>query len=295
MIPSGVALGVNRILTTFGDVAVHDITISGSGFWLESEEKKWLFVTNRHNVDPNLRSDTKGYRTTRVELELRTDPDGADPRVQSFEVADLDRCLFVSDSADCAVFADPHLKGLAAPFEIWKMATEWYLAGDKDDVWRWLGMGDLATFIGFAGSGGDANSRWWDQKHGIPIGRLVSLSSHPGVAFEHPSICTGDAGLVSGLSFSGASGSPLLSHEKRGGSNGFGEVSFDDHVAESKIIGIMSGHLLAEQGGLFDHSGLSYYTRAPSIAGLIKAARACAFVNEKPYDFVFRKDEETKD
>ena len=75
---------------------------------------------------------------------------------------------------------------------------------------------------------------------------------------------------MSGLSFSGASGSPLLSHEKRGGSNGFGEPSFDDHVAVSKIIGIMSGHLLEEQEGLFDHSGLSYFTRAPSIQALVE-------------------------
>jgi hypothetical protein len=109
--------------------------------------------------------------------------------------------------------------------------------------------------------------------------------------FEHPSIDTGDAGLVSGLSFAGASGSPLLSHEKRGGSTGYGEPSFDDHVAESKVIGIMSGHLLAEQGGLFDHSGLSYFTRAPSIEALIGVAREAGFVNTTAHPFVFRTED----
>ena len=233
MIPSGVALGVNRIVTTFGDVGVSN-TISGSGFWLETYEKKSVFVTNRHNVDPDLRPRTKGYKTTNVRIELRTDPDGADPRVETFRIANLNRCLFVSEKADCAILMDPSLEGFAEPFQLWMTASEWYLAGDHDDVWRWLDIGDLATFIGFAGGGADAKSRWWDQKRSFPIGRLASLSSHPGVAFEHPSIVTADAGLVSGLSFAGASGSPLLSHAKWGGSAGFGEPSFDDHVAESK-------------------------------------------------------------
>jgi hypothetical protein len=167
------------------------------------------------------------------------------------------------------------------------MTPEWYVAGERDDVWRWLDVGDLATFVGFAGGGNDENSRWWDQRRSIPIGRLASLSSAPGIAFEHPSIKTGDAGLVSGLSFQGASGSPLISHTKRGASNGFGEVSFDDHVEESKVIGIMSGHLLAESGGLFDHSGLSYYTRSPSIDALINLARTHGFRNETPHAFLF--------
>jgi hypothetical protein len=97
------------------------------------------------------------------------DPDVADPRIETFMVENLDQCLFVSETADCAIFVEPQLRGFAAPFEIWTMAPEWYLADTNDDVWRWLDIGDLATFIGFAGTGKGPRSKWWDQTRSIPM------------------------------------------------------------------------------------------------------------------------------
>ncbi len=56
----------------------------------------------------------------------------------------------------------------------------------------------------------------------------------------------------------------------------------------------MSGHLLEEpdeKDGLFDHSGLSYFTRAPSIQAVIDEARARDFVNATVHPFVFRTEQ----
>ena len=162
-------------------------------------------------------------------------------------------------------------------------ASEWYLAGDHDDVWRWLDIGDLATFIGFAGGGADAKSRWWDQKRSFPIGRLASLSSHPGVAFEHPSIVTADAEDSCPVCRLRGRAEVRCSVTRSGvAALGSASRALTTTWRSPRIIGIMSGHLVAEEGGLFDYSGLSYYTRAPSIDALIKVARASGFVNEKP-------------
>src|SRR4051794_22087821 len=109
MIPPRVALGVNRIVTTFVDVGA-SMTVSGTGFWLESKpEGKRLFITNRHNVDPRLRPEFIHWRTARVAIELRTDPDDPSVEVREFEVLDLDQALFVSAESDCAVIAEPTL------------------------------------------------------------------------------------------------------------------------------------------------------------------------------------------
>ena len=106
---------MNRLVATFVDAGA-SLTISGTGFWIESRpEKKKLFVTNKHNVDPRLRSDLIHWKTARVGIELRTDPDEDDVQVSHFDVVNLDRSLFVSETADCAVLAEPALDGFAPP------------------------------------------------------------------------------------------------------------------------------------------------------------------------------------
>lgn len=289
MIPPRVALGVNRVITKFVDVGGVSQKISGSGFWLEGEpDGTHFFITNRHNVDPRLDRDLKHWKTESIWIELRADPDD-DVQVREFEIANLDRSLFVSKAADCAVFAAPLLEGCAPPFQVWMLGKEYDLAGEDSEAWRWLDIGDMATFIGFAGRGA---SRWWDQKRSLPIGRLASLSSYPGASFEHDDISTADTALVSGLSFSGASGSPVISHVKTDVSDGFSSGHFNNRV-DSEIIGIMSGHFWDHDESappLFQHSGLSYFTRATSIRALIEHARTYGFVNANPHPFLIRRD-----
>jgi hypothetical protein len=88
--------------------------------------------------------------------------------------------------------------------------------------------------------------------------------------------------LVSGLSFSGSSGSPVFNHPK--GSSPGGNV-VDRSYVPSKIIGIMSGHFWENPDDppeMFRHSGLSYLTQSTAILALIAAARANGF--KHPYN-----------
>ena len=72
--------------------------------------------------------------------------------------------------------------------------------------------------------------------------------------------------LVSGLSFSGSSGSAVISHEK-GIRLGVG-LSGSNYV-EPKLVGIMSGHWWNdEKQDAFQHSGLSYLTSSIAIIDL---------------------------
>jgi hypothetical protein len=146
-----------------------------------------------------------------------------------------------------------------------------------------LNVMDNASFIGFPGKGGHP---WYDTFWNLAIARTVNIASHPAVPFTNKEIKTSDVMLVSGLSFSGSSGSPVLSHSKLSGAavpylTGAQEPSqlqysfipiirwINNNITYPKLIGIMSGHweedassLLGGNGksgsDVFHHSGLSY-------------------------------------
>lgn len=126
---------------------------------------------------------------------------------------------------------------------------------------------DVASFVGFPGNDG---KKWWNKKWNLPISRTVHIASWPRIASSNNSIPTLDVMLVSGLSFSGSSGSPIISYEK--GIKAGATLSTVSYVAP-RILGIMSGHWWNEEpkGGMFFHSGLSYFTRATSIRELLTA------------------------
>jgi hypothetical protein len=130
-----------------------------------------------------------------------------------------------------------------------------------------LGPMDVASFIGFPGR---PKEPWWDTGWDMGVARTVNLASHPGIPFTNPAIKTTDVLLVSGLSFSGSSGSPVFSHEK-GISVGQG-FSGGNYVA-AKLIGLMSGHWWNDEPtvGMFFHSGLSYLTRSTAILELVNS------------------------
>jgi hypothetical protein len=263
----GVFLAVCRMLVDFRDDIGNSKTISGTGFWVRSREKD-CFVTNRHNVDPAMKlGPTTKFRLEKVSLQLRLQitPGNWRPDTCFAGVENLQSCLRLHASADVAALVNPSLLTENpmmghSTFTLDELGTREFLMESVNPM-------DVASFVGFPGRDGKA---WWDKKWNLPISRTAHIASWPRVAFTHDSIPTSDVLLVSGLSFSGSSGSPVISHEKGikvgSGLSGSGYV-------EPKILGIMSGHWWDEepQTGTFFHSGLSYFTRVTSIRELVEA------------------------
>lgn len=264
----GVFLGVCRIAVSFrDDLGNPEKAISGTGFWVRSGQHD-CFVTNRHNLDPTMKLGPEtGYRLDKVSLQLRLQipPGNWRPDIYFVEVANLGDCLRLHASADVAILVNPSLPTNVAnighsTFNLDELATQQFLVDLVNPM-------DVASFVGFPGR--DAKP-WWDKKWALPIARAVYVASWPRVAFTHDNIPTSDVLLVSGLSFSGSSGSPVITHQKGikvgGGLSG-------GHYVEPKIIGIMSGHWWDEEpdSGMFFHSGLSYLTRVTAIRELLEA------------------------
>jgi hypothetical protein len=265
-ISKNVVNSVNRIRASFIDDIGNQCTIQGTGFWTALSNGDTGFITNMHNVNPRIKfgNDTR-YALREIALELRRVGDGiVYSTTQFFLVTNYNNCLRFSERADCALLHNPTFDNKPDEFKpVFKLlqseiADEQFL---KDKVQ----IMDFASFIGFPG---DAQSEWWDQYFNFPIARLCSIASLPEIPFKNKAISTEDVTLVSGFSFSGSSGSPVILHEK---SIKVSEPLENPAYVPPKIVGIMSGHTIEIPNNepMFRHTGLSYFTRSTSILTLL--------------------------
>ena len=174
----------------------------------------------------------------------------------------IDKSLAIHLTADVAVIQNPKFVSKPTGFE--------YTCFNHTDIAdnSWLATNlhamDIASFIGFPGKKGKP---WYDEKWNLAIARSANIASLPYIGFTNSSIPTSDAMLVSGLSFSGSSGSAVISHQK-GIQVGPG-LSGSNYVPP-KVVGIMSGHWWDEDDPEpFRHSGLSYLTSSSAILSLM--------------------------
>jgi hypothetical protein len=264
----GVMLAVCQVVVEFrDDIGNPPKVISGTGFWVQDKGSDY-FITNRHNLDPTLKLGAGSpfrLASAQVQLRLQAPPGEWQASTKLFPVNNLETCVRLHPSADVAALKNPSLTQGTSQFSH-STFTRDELATPQLFVSSVSPM-DVASFIGFPGKDG---AQWWDQSWNLPISRTVHIASWPRIPFSNSSIPTPDVTLVSGLSFSGSSGSPVLLHRKGirlgAGLTGGGNV-------EPKILGIMSGHWWDEEpsSGMFFHSGLSYFTRTTAICELLDA------------------------
>ncbi len=258
-----VVFSISQIRMTFRDSIGNSKTPVGSGFFLQSEGGTPIFVTNRHNLDPSLKLGAD-YTLVSASIMLRQYDGNNFTAATQFVDIDLSATAIIhSEDADVSALVAPVF--IERPPEYWFFSINGKssLADQAFFETKVLVM-DLISFLGYPGT---ASSQWWDTTWNTPIARLASLASWPHIPFSNPQILTADVTLVSGLSFSGSSGSLVMLHEK-GIAPG---AIVDPKYAPATIIGIMSGHWWepSAEPQMFHHSGLSYYTRSTAISELL--------------------------
>lgn len=264
-INQSVVLDVSRLKVRFCDDIGNTTSIAATGFWLKHQNAQ-LFVTNKHNLDPTLKlgPDTK-LRLAQMEIELRAF-EGEQPcsETRFFEVNLNDTKLNPSVAADVCILRTVSFVGEVGRFRSGRILSAEHLA-DAAFLVNHVALMDLASFIGFPGT---STSCWWDEVWNLGVSRTVNIASLPGISFSNKSVRTSDVVLVSGLSFSGSSGSVIILHEK--GIKAGAGLTGSGHVPP-KIIGIMSGHWWEPRSEpeMFRHSGLSYFTRSTAILELL--------------------------
>lgn len=259
---------VHRIRTTYIDPVGNTKIGIGTGFWITSPSAKKHFITNKHNLVPSFKfSDSPELILYKVEIELRkVIRDQGFPEKCYFELTSMD-CIKNSPDSDCSIIISPKfINHDLTCYPIGDIAKYKDLATEEEFMSNQIKVMEPAVFLGYPGLRG---KHWIDSNWGLPIARQCLLASWPNIPFEHNDIPTKDTLLVSGMSFSGSSGSPVYIYNR--GIRPGGTLE-DANWRPTKLIGIMSGHFLENEPSqsMFYHSGLSYITRSTSIIDLLK-------------------------
>lgn len=258
-------VAVSRVIVKF-ECAVGNApkTAQGTGFWIR-HNAKYFFVTNKHVVDPTMilgKATTYGLASLHVELHLVAGENvTAAVAPIPIEVATVK----THATADVAIVSWPLGEPKLGPCAFISFQSD--LLADSDFFKNSLHPMDIASFIGYPGKD---SKDWWDTGNNFPIGRIAHIASLPVMDFANQSIETSHALLVSGFSFSGSSGSPVLLHEK-GLNLGEGLTMAVPNYVGPKLLGIMSGHWQepSDIPGMFNHTGLSYLTKSTAILELL--------------------------
>jgi hypothetical protein len=260
--PNILATRVARLLVKFQDDLGNTLDVSGTGFWVKNSSRSF-FITNRHNLDATLKlgPDTK-YKIVEVAIQLRRCKGD-----QYFAETLFGQCdapeIRLHATADVGAICEPKYKNDTSGFGHDAIRTE--EIATQDFLATGVAPMDFASFIGFPGR---SSEPWWDKAWEMAIARTVNIASLPAIRYSNPAVLTGDVMLVSGLSFSGSSGSPVILHSK--GIKLGGALTGGNYVP-AKVIGIMSGHWWNDEprDGMFFHSGLSYLTRSTAIHDVV--------------------------
>jgi hypothetical protein len=271
---------IHRIKVTFVDCLGNEKSVTGTGFWLTSQSGKKIFVTNKHNVDPSIKFPPTPQRPTeysldKISIELRHYEFGQPTeKTEFFDVENRDDCLVSSLMADCAVLVEPKFyKEVPSDAIRGLLKAEHLIDEAMFSEPLIINAMETAFFVGFPGGKGlpsdNKNLDWWDETWKLPIARQCIVSSLPQIPFTNSAIKTDDVILVSGMSFSGSSGSPVFLPAR---DCHFGEEFHVPTRRRAKIAGIMSGHFREAQPEppMFLHTGLSYMTRSTSILKLLQ-------------------------
>ncbi|WP_249065514.1 hypothetical protein [Argonema antarcticum] len=261
---------IHRVHTTFADDLGNLKRGYGTGFWLTYSQDKSIFVTNKHNVDPSIKfPDKPALRLHELSIELRHYESGLPTEYTEFFIIDnIKDCLFSSSIADCSILVEPKFsKQTPSDPNRGILKAEDLISETMFFNNLIIGPMETAFFVGFPGSDG---RHWWDEKWKLPIARQCTVASLPQISFTNDEIKTCDVILVSGLSFSGSSGSPVFLAAR--GFRPGGDID-DPTWRPALLAGIMSGHFWEPTSvpRMFQqHSGLSYMTRSTSILHLLK-------------------------
>ncbi len=269
-------LAINRIRMFFADDTGHTRNPYGTGFWINVEEDMMALVTNAHNIDARykLGADTK-YEFKKIEVELRViNEAGKLQNETEFHEIEFEH-IIQHNSADVGILINPSYAKNGKRHSPKHIAKE--EIATREDFENSIGVCDAANFIGFATYVQNGTCyNLWDTTSNLPIIRPASIASIPHLDFKNQAIQTSDVCLVSGLSFSGSSGSPVFSRQKDVAFN-YETQRLHGGIAKAKLIGIMSGHIWDEPKDEELHSGISYFTKSTAIHELIESYYARDF------------------
>lgn len=267
-------LCISRIKSSFKDSIGNAPTGYGTGFWCLTEKQNKIYVTNKHNVDCNVKFKSKEiFDLTDIQIELRKkEGNRFFSETEFFSVNLQETSLITEENIDLAVFVNPIFKEHKSNYEYKLLGiSEW--SANHDFFANRSRIASDVSFVGYP-------TNFYDSTWKLPIARHAIIASVAEIGFSHNEINLNDIVLVSGLSFGGGSGSPVFSSQRGLKINldrGFAE---SDDYCPQKLLGVMTGHLqfpketekfmTKKEEEFTRHSGLSYFTKFTALDNIIR-------------------------
>lgn len=241
-------------------------TYNGTGFWIRTFDGLPALITNRHILDPVLKSPVyNGYFIEELKVQVRETVNGEYSQKAEFVNLILEEAQgFCHLTADVTIIIDPKFCGNVTSNHYGFEPIIAIELADEDFFLNRCEMFDPVGFLGYP-------ENWFNTLSNMSIGRTAFLASYPEEAYGNQLTKTEDVILVSGLSFKGSSGSPVFSQPKGLNIESKNGVIVNSPYVPPKLIGIMSGHYLDKNvdSAFSEHSGLSYFTRSTAILDLL--------------------------
>ncbi|MHB1693546.1 MAG: hypothetical protein ACYCUW_06660 [bacterium] len=273
---------IQKIRITFLDASKDLKPASGTGFWVMTEKKRMIFVTNKHNLEQNIYNNDKEnydlWKLKKIEIDFRFHNNENNQPYTNLIPIDCTEWERIYDDSnngpDVAILFTEPLMVPKPDFGVPVLqSASQYMLANLNYLNNELQIGDSAYFIGFPGL--NLN----DGEFKFPIIRHCGISSYPLIDFTDEvkrgnklGIPTKETCLVNGLSISGSSGSPIFSYQK--GIKAGPGIETAMLYREPRLIGIMSGRWDDKTPPISishfkDHTGLSYFTKSTAILNLI--------------------------
>ena len=258
-----------RLACSFIDGRQIEITCTGTGFFVQTNNDQLVLITNRHVLDPGFSSmKYAGFRLQELRIFGKAnDPSSGLPEIDKECV--VKSCTLKYSEVrenDIACLGDLSVAPIDGSFS---MDIDYWLPQEllatSADFESKFSTCDFVAFPGFP--------EWYDRRQHRPILRTGTISSDPRYDYSWSSEFEGECIAYEAFSYGGSSGSPVFAVQK-GPRPGVG-ISFPGY-RELKLIGINAGHLPA---GRDSHSGISYMYKASAILAIIEAEPTDAWLH----------------
>jgi len=295
-LPGELPWAVSMLKNVLKDEIGNGRSLAGTGFWLQTGDGHTVLATNRHLVDPALAFPGDPIlakcNVVATEVHVRQGDDTSLLYAPGRFFRVIDPYWIWDREADAAILVDPKLDGYPPTDQMFRIvALPESLLADGAWINTKLQMMDECFFIGYPSVPKDSKddsgepTHLYDVPMTFPIARQAIIASSP--FFTHKDIKTTGVMLVSGLSFHGSSGSPVVTPLLGVPPGSVTTKPMEDfpeyeHMPlalvtdyrEPRVIGIMTGKFETKEiDRVFTHAGLSYFTRAGYLSALIKQAR----------------------
>ncbi|KGO90566.1 trypsin-like peptidase domain-containing protein [Flavobacterium suncheonense] len=254
----------SRIEAYFKDDIGSEKAVSGTAFFVKSEEGSTNLITNRHVIDLDYKQRTAKYKNFKlvklIVYNKEKDPQTGLPTDDNeLLIGNIDQFIYSDNYMnDVACLKNVQAASLNGKEPKASFSINLKDIADQTRLMEKITVCDFVAFPGFPD--------WYDKKNNLPILRTGTIASDPRFDYSYSGEDEGQVIAYEAFSFGGSSGSPVFAIQK-----GIKVEAplFGGGFREIMLVGINAGHIPVKDS-VNSHSGISFFYKSSIIFELLK-------------------------